>query len=491
MSFSEDSDDDVPPPPPPPPPMPSAEATPEPDLEATTPEPDLEATPEPDHTPGMSIPHSNTAPAEEELEIQMTPTLERLMKSDGSSFDGEVEEQQGLIHLDKERTMSDPGRKKKCLLFLGFLAVVGAGVGVALGLTLGKNDTAAVDESQAAANDAAVDVPAPAPESSTPVDSAPTPSEVDVETDPTAVDDTSTETSEEITPEAKEEIALRVLESSLPTSSFTALQSTPESPQTQSLNWLLEQDEYVYDWEGLASEPMDETAEMNFMQRYVAATLFIGMGGENWKNGENWMSRLNVCTWVGVGCVTQEDLDGTSGGGNTKNNGDDDNIEARKLQTTAVGTITSLALIDNKLDGFIPEDISALTSLTSIEMHQNRIRGTIPPSIFDISTLETLFLDANQLEGTIPTLIGKLTNLKRLSLNDNGLEKMIPTEVGQLENLAMLWLFNNDGLAGKIPTEIGNLGKLGGLITFCSCLPLVISIITFIWISSCIKTTLK
>ena len=115
MSFSsDDSDDDVPPPPPPPPPAPSA---------------------------GKGQQRAPSAVAEEELEIQMTPTLESLMHRnavDKAEGDQEVEinlenaaPSRGLESTAENDESGDEatssGRKKKGLLAILALLLIGGG----------------------------------------------------------------------------------------------------------------------------------------------------------------------------------------------------------------------------------------------------------------------------------------------------------------------------------------------------------------------------
>lgn len=412
MSFSsDDSDDDVPPPPPPPPPAPSA---------------------------GKGQQRAPSAVAEEELEIQMTPTLESLMHRNAvDKAEGEQEVEinlenaapsRGLESTAEKKESGDEapssGRKKKGLLAILGLLLIGGGV-TALVLTVGKGTGGKESEANGGESEANGEGSQP------PVAT------------PTSPGDTN------------EEIAMYVLGQNLPSDSFAAL-STEGTPQSDALNWVLTEDEFVYDWSGLSADPIDEEAQMDFVQRYVSATLYLGTDGASWNNNKNWMGRTNVCTWYGVGCdgaslgdsvATEEDAAPTTNG-------------TRSLQDGA-GVITSLVLHQNKLNGRLPSDLSALSKLESVEMHQNRLRGEIPASYFTLPWLRVLFLDANRLEGTISSDFGKLTNLVRLSLNDNRFSGTIPSEFGGLANLAMLWLFNNPDVTGEIPVELANLSKLG------------------------------
>ena len=223
---------------------------------------------------------------------------------------------------------------------------------------------------------------------------------------------------------------MNVLRNILPTKAYSAL-SDPyiDTAQSDALDFILNDDEFVYNWDGLASTPVDSEAQINFIQRYTAATFFISTDGKDWENNEGWMGRTNVCTWFGVGC--------------------DEN-----------GLITSLTLSNNNLNGPIPADLSILGSVHTIELHKNRLNGEMPSSLFDMSELKILYLDDNELEGEISDKIGQMSKLEKLTLNDNEFSGQLPSEIGELENLDMLWLYNNPDITGNIPAEIGNCQKL-------------------------------
>lgn len=401
MSFSDD--DSIPPPPPPPPPLPP------------------------------------TAAAEEELEIQSTPVLERL-KSGGrlrtdsrnsgrfsaarvsskrpSPYGGGIQEvnidsvEQGYAAKDENKSKT---KKKKCILFLVVLLLIGGGVGAALGiiLTKDKNTNASKGTGTDSESDAG-DVNAP-PDDGAAVDPFPI-AETPVVTTPESYDE--------------KDVAMAILRNILPTKAYTAL-SDPyiQTAQGDAFEWMMKEDEFVYDWDGLASTPVDPTARINLVQRYTAATLFISTRGGNWNNNEGWMGRMNVCTWFGVGCNEN-------------------------------GVITSLSLSENNLRGPIPADLSTLGNLSIIEMHKNRLNGQLPSSIFKMSALKTLYLDENSLTGSISNAIGDLSNLEKLTLNDNQLSGNFPVAIGSLLNLDMLWLYNNPGIVGNLPAGIGNCQKL-------------------------------
>jgi Leucine-rich repeat (LRR) protein len=400
--MSDSDDDSIPPPPPPPPPLPPS------------------------------------AVADEELEIQSTPVLERLKsggkfrtdsRQSGRFSRGRFSRASKSPYEDEEVDIDSIERgadgsksstkKRKCILFLTALLLVGGGVGAALGIILTKNKNTNAAKSSGAGDDASTtDAPTSGNEEDGTV------------VDPIAEETITTPTT--TTPEnyVKEDVALEILRQMLPTKAYTAL-SDPyiDSAQSSALDFILNDDEFVYDWDGLASTPIDPDAQINFIQRYTAATLFLSTQGKNWNNNEGWMGRMNVCTWFGVVC--------------------DEN-----------GLVTSLSLSDNNLMGPIPADLKTLGNLHTIELHKNLLSGQIPSSLFEMNELKILYLDGNQLEGGISDSIGQMSKLEKLTLNDNQLSGDIPSTIGELDNLDMLWLYNNPAVTGNIPAEIGNCQKL-------------------------------
>ena len=323
------------------------------------------------------------------------------------------------------------GGKKKCFGGLLALLILGGGIAAALWFTVFSNDDSndTVDKSSAAedfsgeTNGEWVETEvSPYPEGEEGGDSS-----------AESTSSFSTGLSPDSTPD---EIANHILKQTLPASSYEAV-SVNNSPQSKALSHVLNDDGYLYDWDGIISG--DEDATRNFIQRYVLSSLYYGLAGKNWEDNTNWNSNLDVCTWYGVGCD-----------GNPASSNDWDS-----------GVVTSLELYDNGLEGVLMEDVVALTGLTTMEFHSNYIEGSIPSSIYSMSWLSILFLDDNYITGTISSDIGNMKSLTRLTLSDNELEGNIPTEVGGLSELNMLWLFNNQRLGGNIPESLGELTKLG------------------------------
>jgi hypothetical protein len=299
-------------------------------------------------------------------------------------------------------------RKKKCGIFAVIFLLVGGAVGAALGVTLGKSNGA----EENAATDGSTDSSSPG-------------------YSPTFLSGSKSPTPNGEEYVAKENAAMAVLKRNLPEESYTAV-TDPDvnTPQNAALNWVLYDDTFEYDWDGLSQDPPASDAEFDFMQRYVAVTLYTVLDGDNWENNTNWKTDVGVCKWHGIKCHGDVAEEGDVEGGGRR-------MQQQQQQPTREDAIHSLLLSNNQLRGWLPADISALSSLVDLEMHKNKIIGQLPPHIYDMTTLRTIFMDDNQLTGTIGTEIGQLTNLEKFTLNQNEITGSVPTEIGGLEKLSM------------------------------------------------------
>ncbi|XAR59425.1 Non-specific serine/threonine protein kinase, partial [Bertholletia excelsa] len=76
----------------------------------------------------------------------------------------------------------------------------------------------------------------------------------------------------------------------------------------------------------------------------------------------------------------------------------------------------------NKLDGYVPSDLSAYPRLSSLSLRYNRLRGPIPSQFSEKATLKRLFLDGNFLNGTPPAGFFSSGTSVSGSLGDNCLQ---------------------------------------------------------------------
>jgi Leucine-rich repeat (LRR) protein len=208
----------------------------------------------------------------------------------------------------------------------------------------------------------------------------------------------------------------------LSSKSLTAL-NDPDSPQSQSLQWLLEKSNFQ-EW----SFPRQ-------VQRYAMATFYYATGAVlSWSNDQTWLTNETECLW----------FQGSRGGGICGKNG------------TA---LHSLERNNNGLNGTIPDEIGLLTSLTLLDLHGNQFSGTVPLELGSLTALTSLYLSRNAFTGTLPSQLGSLSDLTSLSLNESAFRGTLPSELGSLTALTKLVLYSND-IQGNVPSEFGSLTAL-------------------------------
>lgn len=158
--------------------------------------------------------------------------------------------------------------------------------------------------------------------------------------------------------------------------------------------------------------------------------LYSATNGPKWNNNTGWL-KGDPCqnSWFGLYC--SED-----------------------------GRILEINLVDNQLDGQIPEELTMATMLQVLRLYANLITGTLPAALFQMKALQILDLDSNQISGTLPDTIS-MPNLTQLSLYINHLEGYLPTE-WDTPNLQILELSSNT-FSGPLPPGIGQLKNLKNL----------------------------
>jgi len=166
-----------------------------------------------------------------------------------------------------------------------------------------------------------------------------------------------------------------------------------------------------------------------FESEIAALTEFYNStDGLNWTDNSNWLVG-DPCTnsWFGVEC--------------------------------GIGTVHTLVLDNNNLNGSIPASLNSLVNLQRLSMADNQLSGAIPASLGDLEELTFIDLSNNQLSESLPDALANLVKLTWLNLGDNQLTGSINSDIGNLVELYALLLGNNQ-LIGSIPATLGNLPEL-------------------------------
>ncbi|GJS58689.1 leucine-rich repeat protein [Tanacetum coccineum] len=125
--------------------------------------------------------------------------------------------------------------------------------------------------------------------------------------------------------------------------------------------------------------------------------------------------------------------------------------------------LTSLEISKNKLTGGIPSFLGNITSMEVFSCVENPLGGSIPDTLGLWKSLTTFYSGGCNLYGSIPRSIFNLSLLINLSLAENHLAGSLPSEIGnQLPNLEYLQLRDNE-LTGVLPPSISNCSNLGYL----------------------------
>lgn len=163
-------------------------------------------------------------------------------------------------------------------------------------------------------------------------------------------------------------------------------------------------------------------------QRAALIELYNATGGDNWTYNTNWCSSKPLSQWYG-------------------------------LYTNSWGIVYRIELIDNNLNGAIPESIGTMVDLSGIWLHSNNLYGSIPSSFGNLTNLSQLSLYNNALTGSIPESLGNIKSLGLIDLGSNKLSGSIPSSLFTIDDLYNLNLSNNK-LSGEIPANIGSAKSL-------------------------------
>lgn len=166
--------------------------------------------------------------------------------------------------------------------------------------------------------------------------------------------------------------------------------------------------------------------------------IYQTLNGENWSDGNNWLSSDPIDEWKEVTVV------------------DDRVVKLRILSFAGASGefplalynltgLESLVMSQVEIDGSIPEGISALTKLRDLTLSSCGITGSIPSDIGQLVNLERIEMRANQLTGPLPELG---PNVNRVAFHSNLLTGSIP-ESWATDVMRQVYL-NNNQLTGSL-----------------------------------------
>ncbi|KAK4489843.1 hypothetical protein RD792_000487 [Penstemon davidsonii] len=152
----------------------------------------------------------------------------------------------------------------------------------------------------------------------------------------------------------------------------------------------------------------------------------------NWKDTDE-----TPCYWTGISC-----------------NPNDQRVVSINLPYMQLGGIISpsicklnglqrLALHQNSLHGFIPNEIGNCSQLRALYLRSNYFQGGIPSNVGNLSLLTILDLSSNTLKGAIPSSLGRLTRLRYMNLSTNFFS-------GEIPDVGVLSKFRNNSFIGNL-----------------------------------------
>ncbi|MCO5581069.1 hypothetical protein L7F22_034945 [Adiantum nelumboides] len=169
-----------------------------------------------------------------------------------------------------------------------------------------------------------------------------------------------------------------------------------------------------------------------------------GSGSSSWDTD-------NPCSWEGVGCNIDGDIQGLHLSG----------VHLNGVIPGSIGALQALVTLDlsnNSIGGSIPAELGNCSSLVSVNLASNKLESSIPASLGKLRKLQQLDLSQNEFVGSIPVEFSNLTSLQKLNLESNNLIGTI-IAISGLTALTDLSLSKNN-LSGPLPASIGRLPNL-------------------------------
>lgn len=257
------------------------------------------------------------------------------------------------------------------------------------------------------------------------------------------------------------------------------------SSQRAALCWLS-------DFDSFGLEVANGT-EYEVVQRFALAAIYYHFVGTSPDpegqelSGSNWLDAVHVCEWDFVVCNTTNNrvrkmyLHGLRLSKSIPEDmvlmSDLVHLELNESHLTGqipsmISMLTQLQVLNlgsNDLTGTIPSELGSLRELRALHLDTNHIQGEIPRQIFEIPKLHDLHLSANRLVGALPSAVQNATELTTISVESNVLSGTVP-DVSRLKKLNYLRLGKNQ-FEGPFP-DISRLASLGerreiSLLIFC------------------------
>ena len=185
-------------------------------------------------------------------------------------------------------------------------------------------------------------------------------------------------------------------------------------------------------------------------QRFAMALMYCEFNGDNWLEGELWVSELHECDWytmIGVDpCGRHEQYQIIRNYGQQMRG-------TLPPEMSMVSTLWEITLSDNLLSGTIPDDFRKLTELDTFSLSFNLFKGPIPDFMWQFEDMVHMDLAYNFFTGKIPEGVpANSPNLNILFLENNDISGSIPTDFGQLK-WKRLHMDGNQ-LTGTIPSDL-------------------------------------
>lgn len=204
----------------------------------------------------------------------------------------------------------------------------------------------------------------------------------------------------------------------------------------------------------------------------ILIKLFKDTNGFAWVDSNGWFEDLDICAWSGISCLggsvrsiklANNNLDGTISGSiwdlqsleELDLNGNGVQVAFEGIKSAS--SLRILQISEANLTSLI--GIGGATALVELYLSSNEIKGPLPSELFGLTTLKKLYLNGNEISGSLPTLIGSLSSLEELYLFQNKLSGVIPTEIGSLQSARVLSIGENQ-FNGTIPIQLSRMPNL-------------------------------